>query len=307
MFSVRGAVAATLAGVDIRIELSEVEDMKQSKGNEAAASAPDGRGRRAGFTLIELLVVIAIIAILAAMLLPALSRAKLQAQGVNCMNQTHQLTLAWIMYAGDNTEKVALNKRNSAVGGWVNGVMSFANNDNYNTNSDYLTTLPLTSPPLLGPYVAKSVGIYHCPADHSQAPGQLSSRVRSYSMNGFVGSPTPDLLDATPYMVFRKIGDLWKPANIFVFLDEHPDSIDDGWYIFCTGSDPTEHSQWSDLPASSHGGACGISFADGHSEIHKWRATATVQPVNNAGTFNSNVGSDPTDIQWLADHGTQLK
>ncbi|HEX4122770.1 MAG TPA: prepilin-type N-terminal cleavage/methylation domain-containing protein [Verrucomicrobiae bacterium] len=256
---------------------------------------------RGGFTLIELLVVIAIIAILAALLLPALSRAKLQAGGIQCMSQSRQLTVAWTLYAGDNREILALNERNSALGGWVNGVMSFSPADQDNTNTAFLVSYPTAVPPLIGPYVARNTAIFHCPADTSHAPGQ-SLRVRSYSMNGFVGSPYPDLFDQTtpPYTPFRKTSDFHNPAGIFIFLDEHPDSIDDGWYIFCINSDPAEITQWSDLPASGHGGAAGFTFADGHAEIHKWLAPATVQPINDNGTFNNNVGPTPTDIQWVA-------
>jgi len=260
---------------------------------------------RDGFTLIELLVVIAIIAILAAMLLPALSRAKLKAQGIQCMNNSHQLGLAWIIYAGDNSERVVSNLRSSQRGGWVNGVMSFAAADTDNTNTTLLTAMPANLPPLLGPYVSGNYAIYHCPADTSQAPGQ-PQRVRSYSMNGFVGSPSPDLLDSTAYRVFRKTTDFLTPTDTFVFLDEHPDTIDDGWFIFCNNNDPTERTVWENLPASGHGGAGGLSFADGHSEIHKWRTAAALQPVNNSGNYNSAVGSDTTDIDWVAAHASIL-
>jgi prepilin-type processing-associated H-X9-DG protein len=258
--------------------------------------------------LIELLVMIAIIAILAAMLLPALNRAKQKAVGVQCMNQSRKLTLAWTMSTGDYNDRLALNKRSGGLGGWVNGVMSFSSSDTDNTNTTLLINQPANLPPLLGPYVANNYSIFHCPADNSQAPGQVGRRVRSYSMNGFVGSPSPDLLDGTPFRVFRKTGDFRNPTDTFVFLDEHPDSIDDGWFIFCTGSDPTETSQWSNLPASSHGGACGFTFADGHAEIHKWQVGGTVQRVNNfGGGLNFNVGSNPTDINWVAQHATVRK
>jgi prepilin-type N-terminal cleavage/methylation domain-containing protein/prepilin-type processing-associated H-X9-DG protein len=285
------------------------KDLNGQKARLTGRPSGGQSGRKCfGFTLIELLVVIAIIAILAAMLLPVLNRSKQRAYSIQCMNQSRQLTLAWLMYAGDYNENVALNKRNSARGGWVNGVMSFNPSDTDNTNTSLLITSPTATPPLLGPYVANNTAIFHCPADQSQCPGQSALRVRSYSMNGFVGSPAPDLLDAAPYKVFRKTSDFRTPTDIFVFLDEHPDSIDDGWFIFCINSDPTETTTWSDLPASNHGGAAGFTFADGHAEIHKWRVGATVQPliVINPG-FNNNVGSDKTDINWVAQHATILK
>jgi prepilin-type N-terminal cleavage/methylation domain-containing protein/prepilin-type processing-associated H-X9-DG protein len=296
---------------------------KKQKRHDSGASVPpvnlldiqplkgDGPRRdkaRAGFTLIELLVVIAIIAILAAMLLPALARSKQKAQGIQCMNNSRQLTLAWVMYASDSNDRVAINERSGIQGGWVNGWMDFLSSNTDNTNTLLLVSSPTTALPLLGPYVTKNTGIFHCPADSIVVPKE-GARVRSYSMNGFVGSPYPDPygLDTIPYKIFRKMADFRNPTGIFVLLDEHPDSINDGWFCFCTGSDPTETSDWSDLPGSGHGGACGFSFADGHSETHRWHSASTIQPVNTSGTFNPAVGSDTTDIKWVAQRATVHK
>jgi prepilin-type N-terminal cleavage/methylation domain-containing protein/prepilin-type processing-associated H-X9-DG protein len=275
------------------------------------AVPPMVRKAPAGFTLIELLVVIAIIAILAAILLPVLTRARIKAQGINCMNNTRQLQIAWVMYTGDNHEFVVPNYRNFTQGGWVNGVMKFSPaNYSDNTNTLLLTTLPTTAPPLLGPYV-QNTGVYHCPADLSRA-GTQPYRVRSYSMNGFVGSPVGDNLDSTTYKVFRKTSDFLQPSEIYVFLHEHANTIDDGWYIFCANNDPTERSQWENLPTSAHGNAGSFSFADGHSEIHKWLVGSTSPPenYNGGGSVGDGwqVGNNPTtDINWVANHSSVLK
>jgi prepilin-type N-terminal cleavage/methylation domain-containing protein/prepilin-type processing-associated H-X9-DG protein len=267
------------------------------------------QGAAAAFTLIELLVVIAIIAILAAMLLPALARAKQKAQGVHCLNHTKQLLGAWYMYATDNGDRVVnnfdtANMLVNPLNSWAANIMDWSNNSQ-NTNVNLLTGAKL------GYYTAKSIGIFKCAAD--TVPSVAGPRIRSYSMNAFVGdrgnggqSGGADI--NSQWQQFRKLSDFKNSANTYVFLDEHPDSINDGFFVFCTAADPMEDTGWSDLPSSSHNGACGFSFADGHSEIKKWMAASTKRPVKKSTSdFPIAVGTDKRDIQWVRDRTTFRK
>ena len=253
------------------------------------------------FTLIELLVVIAIIAILAAMLLPALARAKQKAQGIHCLNNTKQLALANLSYALDNTDRWVYNKGTTGTDleNWVGNVMSWGN-DPANTNVTLITDSKL------GLYTAKSLGIYKCPAD--VVPAAVGPRTRSLSMNAFVGNKGDGGPINSGYWQYLKTTQVQNPAKIFILLDEHPDSINDGWFVFCTAGDPAVETAWSDLPASYHGGAAGFSFADGHSEIKKWLVSTTRRGVlKNSSGFPVNVGTDKRDIRWVAQASTAKK
>lgn len=261
--------------------------------------------RSAGFTLIELLVVIAIIAILAAMLLPVLTKAKAKGQGIACLNNTRQLTLGWILYQGDNGEYLLGGKQ--AIDDGLN-LMDWTSNP-ANTN-----IWGLIGPTATMANYIKQVGVYKCPADNYQSTANPGPRSRSVSMNGAIGANNPTFgnsYDGRDYFGAKRVADLNipGPSMIYVFLDEQADSIDDLLFMLNAGADAPGSEKWRNLPASYHNGCVSISFADGHSEIHKWLVRSgifsTVQSVHYDKTWAASIQSINlginADYEWLED------
>ncbi|MCX8107400.1 MAG: prepilin-type N-terminal cleavage/methylation domain-containing protein [Verrucomicrobiae bacterium] len=271
------------------------------------------------FTLIELLVVIAIIAILAGMLLPALSRAKAKGQGITCMNNNRQLMIAWRLYAEDSDDKIVegYGRQYGYVG--VSSLDFDGNNpSNWDVNQD-IAKGPLWE------YCGKSAGIWRCPADQSMVrpttgpfKGQLVRRVRSVSMNNFVGGNgevpwipgwTQDGWPAGVWRVYRKIGEMIDPGPTmtWVFLDEREDSINDGfWVTQMNGYPDISMTVIVDYPASYHNGAAGFSFADGHAEIKKWVDPRTTPKLKKGQQLQLNVPSpNNRDVFWLQERATR--
>ncbi len=273
--------------------------------------------KKRGFTLIELLVVIAIIAILAGMLLPALSKAKTKAQGILCMSNNKQLVLGTQLYTVDNNERMPNNFTipdtldaitTKKFNNWVNNVMTWGTTG---TEGISVTNVDWVKNGVLGRYTSGAVGIYQCPADKRVSPAQSklgwSRRCRSNAMNALIG--LSDNLAGSlggrswamggAYRQFLKTSDFPTPANTWLTLDEHPDSVNDAFFINDVNS-----SAWSDVPGSLHNGACGFSFVDGHAEIKKWQSSASKYPKISFGTVAVRTDGSQAwknDWKWYKD------
>ena len=264
------------------------------------------------FTLIELLVAMAVIAILAGLLSTAVLKAKGKAQAIGCLGNVRQLSLAWILYATDNGERLPYNLGSTASRGlaprrdynWVNNFLDWAVNNSDNTNAAFVSKGNFAA------YASRVAAVYRCPSDRvlseSQRDAGWTTRVRSYSMNAMVGDAGPNSVYGTnvfnpTYKQFLKSTDFERPTEIFVFLDEHPDSINDGYFL-----NRLDELQWNDLPASYHNGAASFTFADGHAETHHWINTSTMPPARAyaaALPFSIDPGQR-VDFDWVADRSS---
>jgi prepilin-type processing-associated H-X9-DG protein len=254
---------------------------------------------------VELLVVVVIIGILAGLLLPVLASSKAKAKGVFCQTNNKQLLTAWLMYADDHGQRLAYNLGGGAATNklnWAAGVLDWDLTPD-NTNTTELTQSAL------GFYTGGQAKVYRCPSDVAvaslQAAAGWTGRARSYSMNAFLGDAGDITISGVntnnpEYTQFFKLTTVPVPSRIFVFLDEHPDSITDGYFM-----NHIYYPEWVRLPASWHEGAATFSFADGHADSHSWKCASTMPPSQaDAAGLPIDVSEEPRDFNWLAAHMT---
>lgn len=277
-----------------------------------------------GFTLIELLVVIAIIAILASLLLPALTRAKAQARTVSCLNNKKQLMLAWHLYASENNDLLVVSGDGEPVPeyNWLPARWVYASL-RWDLSPQITNTTALTDPriSLLATYTGKSVHVYRCPEDYYLSPIQRQAgwkfRIRSVSMNWHVGGGTINgkKKGLSGLKIFERMADFSDSSKIIVMLDEHPDTgilpiFDFSAHDLLVKGLPQAH--WGDLPGNLHYGGATIGFADGHARRKKWKNTPPLnRPVMYEGYNPWDSPSGPTgpgtDFRWFAEHATEYK
>lgn len=290
--------------------------------NPVVCSSVKTDARDEGFTLIELLVVIAIIAILAAILLPVLTQSRIRAEGISCLSNMRQLQMGSPLYASDNSDYVPENSPQGGIApnppNWVAGVFASLywgggsvtpagdSPPGASTNIFYLGVQGDNDPDGSGTRLvgsigsfARNAGVYHCPADHTLEPGTVQLRVRSCSANCYVGNDSSAGSINSSFVVFKRYSDFTgrlSPADAFVYLDENPLSLDDGFFYVVESVNPNALSLNENHPAVNHGDCTSFSFADGHAELHRWHDAFLNINITESATLSDNL--------WLTRHAT---
>ena len=273
---------------------------------------PKRRNADAGFTRVELLSLLASLVVLAAVTRPVWGNAG-ASRSLVCMDNLRQLQSAWLLYTEDAQGELPGNYHGGYVPGanasqrpWVTGWLDWGTSSD-NTNQLYLVR-PYAS---LTAYLQTDFmrNTYKCPADDYLSPPQVArgwtARVRSYSMNCFLGEGNQDTGPLNPaYQIYRKLSQFRKasPQQVFVFLEEHPDSINDGLFWA-----PNSDRNWVDLPGSFHEGACWFTYADGHLEQRRWVSAATLRPVNFQSANNTSTQPGDSDLTWFLEHAGEKR
>jgi len=235
------------------------------------------------------MVVVAIIGILSALLLPALNQSPQKTRGIVCLANHKQLWSAWLMYADENADVLV---NNHGVPETLARRQTWANNVQDWLSSDDNTNAALLANSKLAPYLNRNTAIYKCPAD--RVPGPNGPRIRTVSMNAMVGNPGEVAGRFNPlYEQFYKKSAILSPSQIFVFLDEQADTLNDGFF-----ANQLEDYKWGNVPGSYHSDGLNLIFADGHAERHRWQVPNTVQPVRGA-RIDAFAATPATDFEWL--------
>ena len=273
--------------------------------------------QRSAFTIVELVVLVALGLFLSLLLFPALARTKPNSTAAQCLNNLRQFTTAWIMYSSDSQDRVPNNfgvndtfveMQRGTLGNWANNVMTWSAGTSVSDRSN--TNVHWVANGVLGKYLADPVRVYRCPADTFLSSPQIAvgyqARLRSISMNSVFGRYSPGndstaqgLNEFFPqYLQYLKQTTVPKPAKTWLVLDEHPDSINDGYFL-----NNTSATSWGDIPASYHNGACGFAFTDGHSELKRWQSRTAIYPVRfTYGPVASFDALGRLDFAWYLEH-----
>lgn len=266
------------------------------------------------FTLVELLVVVAVIGILAALILPVLSRAKHKGQGTYCLNNLRQLQIGWVLYSDEHEQQLAPNSDREQAGkdaahpSWVAGWLRTDNQAGGKYDSTNVALLVGTNYAAFGSIgqYTREAKLYRCPADKSTVTieGAVHPRVRSMSMNTYVNGNGKWQL--SEFMTFRHMTEIMAPADTWILMDEREDSINDGCFAVAMSA----NYGIIDYPASYHNGAGALSFADGHAEFHKWLEPTTIpqlKPGEHLPPGIKPTSATDRDIAWLVTHTTQRR